>query len=49
MMADMPELMSDNIYKDQVSKTERLLLEAGYEGTIFFTNPSYEDLYRLEE
>lgn len=44
-MADMPELMSDNIYKDKVSKTEQLLLEAGYEGTIFFTNPSYEDAF----
>lgn len=35
------EAHADNIYEDQVSKkkkkkTERLLLEAGYEGTIFF-------------
>lgn len=34
-MADMSELTSDNMYKDHASKTERLLLEAGYEGTIF--------------
>lgn len=34
-MADMSELTSDNIYEDKVSKTEQLLLEAGYEGTIF--------------
>lgn len=33
-MEDIPELTSDN--EDKVSKTERLLLEAGYEGTIFF-------------
>lgn len=39
------EAHADNIYEDQVSKTERLLLEAGYEGTIFFTNPSYEDAF----
>lgn len=39
------ETHADNIYEDQVSKTERLLLEAGYEGTIFFTNPSYEDAF----
>lgn len=32
-MADMSELTSDNIYEDKVSKTEQLLLEAGYEGT----------------
>ena len=38
------EAHADNIYEDQVSKTERLL-EAGYEGTIFFTNPSYEDAF----
>lgn len=44
-MADMLELTSDNMYKDHASKTERLLLEAGYEGTIFFTNPSYEDAF----
>lgn len=39
------EAHADNIYEDQVSKTERLLLEAGYEGTIFFTNPSYENAF----
>lgn len=39
------EAHADNIYEDKVSKTERLLLEAGYEGTIFFTNPSYEDAF----
>ena len=39
------EAHADNIYKDHASKTERLLLEAGYEGTIFFTNPSYEDAF----
>lgn len=40
---------ADNIYEDhqasKKTKTERLLLEAGYEGTIFFTNPSYEDAF----
>ena len=44
-MADMSELTSDNIYEDKVSKTEQLLLEAGYEGTIFFTSPSYDDAF----
>lgn len=39
------EAHADNIYEDQISRTERLLLEAGYEGTIFFTNPSYEDAF----
>lgn len=39
------EAHADNIYEDQISKTEQLLLEAGYEGTIFFTNPSYEDAF----
>ena len=39
------EAHADNMYKDHASKTERLLLEAGYEGTIFFTNPSYEDAF----
>lgn len=39
------EVHADNIYEDQISKTEQLLLEAGYEGTIFFTNPSYEDAF----
>lgn len=43
------EAHADNIYKDhqasKKTKTERLLLEAGYEGTIFFTNPSYEDAF----
>lgn len=34
-MVDMSELTSDNIYEDQASKTERLLLEAGYEGRYF--------------
>lgn len=29
------EAHADNIYEDQISRTERLLLEAGYEGTIF--------------
>ena len=44
-MANMLELTSDNTYEDKASKTERLLLDAGYEGTIFFTNPSYEDAF----
>lgn len=35
-MANMLELTSDNTYEDKASKTERLLLDAGYEGTIFF-------------
>ena len=43
------EAHADNIYEDhqasKKTKTERLLLEAGYEGTIFFTNPSYEDAF----
>lgn len=43
------EVHADNIYEDhqasKKTKTERLLLEAGYEGTIFFTNPSYEDAF----
>lgn len=43
------EAYADNIYEDhqasKKTKTERLLLEAGYEGTIFFTNPSYEDAF----
>ena len=43
------EAHADNIYEDhqasKKTKTERLLLEAGYEGTIFFTNPSYEDVF----
>lgn len=43
------EAHTDNIYEDhqasKKTKTERLLLEAGYEGTIFFTNPSYEDAF----
>ena len=39
------EVHADNIYEDQISKIEQLLLEAGYEGTIFFTNPSYEDAF----
>lgn len=43
------EAHADNIYGDhqasKKTKTERLLLEAGYEGTIFFTNPSYEDAF----
>lgn len=43
------EAHADNIYEDhqasKETKTERLLLEAGYEGTIFFTNPSYEDAF----
>lgn len=43
------EAHADNIYEDhqasKKTKTERLLLEAGYEGTIFFTNPSYEDTF----
>lgn len=38
------EAHADNIYI-KYQKTERLLLEAGYEGTIFFTNPSYEDAF----
>lgn len=43
------EAHADNIYEDhqasKKTKTERLLLEVGYEGTIFFTNPSYEDAF----
>lgn len=43
------EAHADNIYEDhqasKKTKTERLLLEAGYEETIFFTNPSYEDAF----
>lgn len=43
------EAHADNIYEDhqasKKTKTERLLLEAGYERTIFFTNPSYEDAF----
>lgn len=43
------EAHADNIYEEhqasKKTKTERLLLEAGYEGTIFFTNPSYEDAF----
>lgn len=43
------EAHADNIYEDhqasKKTKTERLLLEAGYDGTIFFTNPSYEDAF----
>lgn len=43
------EAHADNIYEDhqasKKTKTERLLLEAGYGGTIFFTNPSYEDAF----
>ena len=43
------EAHADNIYEDhqasKKTKTERLLLEAGYEGTIFFTTPSYEDAF----
>lgn len=43
------EVHADNIYEDhqasKKTKTERLLLEAGYEGTIFFINPSYEDAF----
>ena len=43
------EAHADNIYEDhqasKKTKTERLLLEAGDEGTIFFTNPSYEDAF----
>lgn len=49
MLHDDIEVHADNIYEDhqasKKTKTERLLLEAGYEGTIFFTNPSYEDAF----
>ena len=35
------EAHADNIYEDHISKPERLLLEAGYEGTIFFYDEAF--------
>ena len=41
------ETTADIIYADwrKDSKIEQILLDAGYEGTIYFTNPSYDDAF----